>query len=128
MHAPKAHALLTSIQQQPDRLPAANRNLMNRKKRFFIKSTLRQISAWVGRVRTAIKVKERIDNKGKRDLRKFFYHKIPPINLQKDFPDYDSDATEHWIEMYPDEDPDFDTWDSIALASVDAGNEKFFPS
>ena len=48
--------------------------------------------------------------------------------MQKDYPDYDNEDTLHWIEKYPDEDPNFDTWDSIAIASLDAGNEKLFPS
>ena len=122
----QAYALLTSIRQRPDRLPAANRNLIKRKRRFFMKSSLHQISAWVGRIKIALKVKMRIDNKGKRDLRKFFYRKIPLIDVQKDYPDYDSDDTTHWIEKYPDEDPNVDTWDSIAIASLVAGNESFF--
>ena len=105
----QAHALLSSIRQRPDRLPAANRNLMNRKRRFLLKSSLRQISAWVGHVKTALTVKIRIGNKGKRDLRRFLYRKIEPINPQKEYPDYDSGDTENWIEKYPDENPDFDT-------------------
>ena len=59
-----------------------------------MKSSLHQISACVGRIKTALKVKMRIDNKGKRDLRQFFYRKIPLIDMQKDCPDYDSDITE----------------------------------
>ena len=123
----QAHVLLSSIRQRPDRLPAANRNLMNRKRRFFLKSSLRQISAWVGRVKTALAVKIRIDNKGKRDLRRFLYRKITPIDPQKECPDYDSDDTENWIEKYPDENPDFDTWDKIALTSILDRNENIFP-
>ena len=119
----QAHALLTSIQQRPDILPTANQNLMNIKRRFFFKSSLRQISTWAGRVKTALTVKIRIGNKGKRDLRCFLYRKTTPINLQKEYPDYDSDDTENWIEKYPDENPEFDTWDTIAMASILDRNE-----
>ena len=92
-----------------------------------MKSSLRQISAWVGRVKTALTVKIRIDNKGKRDLRRFVYWKITPIDPQKEYPDYDSDDMENWIEKYPDENPDFDTWDKIALTSILNRNENVFP-
>ena len=67
----EAYNLLLNLKSSPATLPAANRNLLNRNTRFFFKSAVRQIHAWVGRVNTTVMIKKRIDEKGKRDIRKF---------------------------------------------------------
>ena len=82
----EAYSLLINLKSSPVTLPVANRNLLNRNRRFFFKSAVRQIHAWVRRVNTAVKVKKRIDEKGKRDIRKFCYRIFGPINVNNDFP------------------------------------------
>ena len=114
----EAYTLLLNLKSSPTTLPAANRNLLNRNRRFFLKSTVRQIHAWVGRVNTAVLIKKRIDEKGKRDIRKFCYRIFAPINFHYDFPDYDTDATENFPTHYPDEDPVLDIWGTNKNLSV----------
>ena len=88
---------------------------------------MKQIHAWVGRVNTAVKVKKRIDEKGKRDIRRFCYRIFEPINFNNDFPDYDTDATENFPTHYPDEDPVLDTWDTNKNLSVSLEHKNSLP-
>ena len=120
----EAFSLLCQLQASPHRLPAASRNLLSRKRRFFYKSSVFQINSWVGRINTAINVKERIDNKGKRDIGKFLYNIFKPYDFSRDFPDYDSDATEKFYTNFPDEDPILDTWNTNEKHLSDTINEK----
>ena len=83
-----------------------------------------QINSWVGRINTAINVKERIDNKGKRDIRKFLYKIFKPYDFSRDFPDYDSDATDNFYTNFPDEDPILDTWNINEKHMIDMTHKK----
>ena len=120
----EAYSLLCQLQASPHQLPAAGRNLLSRKLRFFYKSSVFQINSWVGRINTAINVKERIDNKGKRDLRIFLYMIFKPYNFPRDFPDYDSDAMDNFYTNFQDEDPPLDTWNKNEKLLSDTINEK----
>ena len=123
----EAYSLLLQIQTSPDRLPAANRNLLNRRRRFLFKSSPRQIQAWVGHVNTAVSVKQRIDEKSKRDIRNFLYRVFKSTNFQNDNPDYDTDAMDNFLTHYPDEDRELDSWDIYKNLNQSHVNENSLP-
>ena len=55
----ESFSLLQQLRMKTHLLPAANRNLLNKKRRFFEKASLRLISGWSGRIHIALQQKQK---------------------------------------------------------------------
>ena len=52
------------------------------------------------------------------------YKIFKPYDFSRDFPDYDSDATEKFYTNFPDEDPILDTWNINEKHIIDMTHKK----
>ena len=101
--------MLIKFKSQKNKFPVMFRNLLEREEKFFNKARLSAIKTWIRRMKLAIGKMEQRDSLG--DIRTW----LKPTNMNENVRDDDSsinsDDTEYWVCMYPDEDPTMDTWD-----------------
>ena len=106
----RCESLFIQFTSKKNNLPIKFRNLLERDRIYFRRARIGALKSWIRRINLAV---PEISKKNKNeDIRRWF----PPKQRNKvenDDSSLDSDDTANWVRMYPDEDPNYDTWDLI---------------
>ena len=106
--------LFHSLSNDPSKLPASLRYLLQKSGSFFQKARVRALNSWLKQVQKGMKTPASLSSS---DIRNWIQPTTQDTSSSlSDDSDNDSEMTDDWFSQYPDEDPTLDTWDTFKRA------------